>query len=234
MGTKPGVAARLLLTGAGPAEVPEHPVSLGMFTSGGCSSRPPANALLNELTGRPDLLPLAFHITYSNITRWSGLGWRDPYSLKAATAHQHAYAATLEQDAVYTPELIVDGRRGVVGPDRAAVAAAATEALRGPSSVAASLRGYRTGLSVDGGGGTGTIWLVGFDRQHQTAVGRGENGSHTLLESIIVRSIRQIGARLGTSLHLNTEPAMGEGVASLLQASDGHILVVARLEGDGL
>lgn len=232
IGIEPLIGALLLLTGgAGPAEVPRHPVVLELFTSEGCSSCPPADALLNELAGRPDLLPLAFHVTY-----WNGLGWKDPYSLEAATARQHTYAATLEQDAVYTPELIVNGRRGVVGSDRAAVAAALREALRDPAAAAVSLHGDRTGLSVDIGGGneTGTIWLVGFDRQRQTAVQRGENGGRTLLESNIVRSIRQIGTWSGKPLHVNIEPAVGEEVAALLQASDGHIIDAARLERAGL
>lgn len=232
LGTKPLVAALLLLTGgAGPAEVPRHPVVLELFTSEGCSSCPPADAILTELATRPDLLPLAFHITY-----WNGLGWKDPYSLDAATVRQHAYAATLGQDNVYTPELVINGRRGVVGSDRAAVAAAVEAASRDPAVTIVSLRGDRTGLSVDvgGGHGTGTIWLVGFDHQHQTTVRRGENGGRTLLESNIVRSIRQIGTWSGTPLHLNAEPVAGEAVAALLQASDGRILDAARLEGGGL
>ena len=232
MGTKPLVVALLLLTGgAGPADVPRHLVVLELFTSEGCSSCPPADALLTELAGRADLLPLAFHVTY-----WNGLGWKDPYSLDAATMRQHAYAATLGQDTVYTPELVIDGRRGVVGSDRATVAAAVRLASHDPSATTVSLRGDRNGLSVDigGGNGTGTIWLVGFDHRRQTTVGRGENSGRTLLESNIVRSIRQIGVWSGRSLHLNTEPAAGEEVAVLLQASDGHILDAARLEEGGL
>jgi hypothetical protein len=67
----------------------ERPVVVELFTSQGCSSCPPANAFLNEMSrGRPDVLPLAFHVTY-----WARLGWKDPFSLEAATVRQDHNAA---------------------------------------------------------------------------------------------------------------------------------------------
>ena len=63
------------------ASAGERPVVVELFTSQGCSSCPPANAFLNEMSkDRSDVLPLAFHVTY-----WDRLGWRDPFSLEAAT-----------------------------------------------------------------------------------------------------------------------------------------------------
>jgi hypothetical protein len=65
----------------------ERPVVVELFTSQGCSSCPPANAFLNEMSrGRSDVLPLAFHVTY-----WDRLGWKDPFSLEAATVRQDHY-----------------------------------------------------------------------------------------------------------------------------------------------
>jgi hypothetical protein len=229
---KPLVATLLLLTAAAaPPDAPRRPVVLELFTSEGCSSCPPADALLTELATQPDLLPLAFHVTY-----WDSLGWKDPFSLAAATARQRAYAAALDQDNVYTPELVVDGQRGVVGSDRSAVAAA-IDASRRDTAVSATLRlrASPTGLAVDigGGSGTGTIWLAGFDHQHRTAVGRGENGGRTLLEANIVRSLRQVGTWSGKPLHLDVEPVAGEDTAALLQAPDGRILDAARLQKAG-
>ncbi len=235
MGTKPLVAALLLLPllikGTVAAEVQKPLVVLELFTSEGCSSCPPADALLTDLAARPDVLPLGFHVTY-----WDRLGWKDPFSLEAATARQRTYAATLDQDTVYTPELVVDGRRGVVGSDRQAVATA-IDAARHDEAIRFTLRLHaaRAGVEVDvgAGAGTGTIWLVGFDRQHRTAVGRGENGGRTLLEANIVRSIRPIGRWAGTPLHLNAEPAVGEQVAALVQAPDGRIINAVRLQPNG-
>ncbi|MDR3461293.1 MAG: DUF1223 domain-containing protein, partial [Beijerinckiaceae bacterium] len=70
-----------LFTAPAAAGAPERLVTVELFTSEGCSSCPPADAYLSELAqNRPDILALAFHVTY-----WNQLGWRDPFSLEAAT-----------------------------------------------------------------------------------------------------------------------------------------------------
>src|ERR1700735_5015963 len=103
----------------------ERPVVVELFTSQGCSSCPPANAFLNEMSrGRSDVLPLAFHVTY-----WDRLGWKDPFSLEAATIRQDHYGHRFG-DGSYTPEMIVDGAAGMVGSARGDVASAIEKAKR--------------------------------------------------------------------------------------------------------
>ena len=100
----------------------ERPVVVELFTSQGCSSCPPANAYLNELSkSRADVLPLAFHVTY-----WDNLGWKDPFSLEAATSRQDRYGRRFG-DGSYTPEIVVDGAKGLVGSHRGDVGAEARE-----------------------------------------------------------------------------------------------------------
>ena len=103
----------------------ERPVVVELFTSQGCSSCPPANAFLNEMSrGRPDVLPLAFHVTY-----WDRLGWKDPFSLEAATVRQDHYGHRFG-DGSYTPEIVVDGMVGLVGSHRDEVNGAIEHAKR--------------------------------------------------------------------------------------------------------
>src|ERR1700704_309491 len=101
------------------AQSAERPVVVELFTSQGCSSCPPANAYLNEMVKqRRDVLALAFHVTY-----WDRLGWKDPFSMEAATDRQAVYGRRFG-DGSYTPEIVVDGAAGMVGSDRGEVGSA--------------------------------------------------------------------------------------------------------------
>ena len=87
-----------------------------LFTSEGCSSCPPADALLAELDKRDDVLVLGFHVDY-----WDRLGWKDRFSHADHTTRQRQYAQILGERGVYTPQAVVGGTAGVVGSDRKAV-----------------------------------------------------------------------------------------------------------------
>src|SRR5260370_3343183 len=117
----------------------ERPVVVELYTSQGCSSCPPANAYLNELSrDRRDVLPLAFHVTYCD-----RLGWRDPYSLQAATDRQDQYGHRFG-DRSYTPELACDGALGLVGSHRHDLGTAIEKAKR-ESRTAASGSSAKSG-----------------------------------------------------------------------------------------
>jgi hypothetical protein len=221
------LAAGAVRTGAEAAV--RRPVVVELFTSEGCSSCPPADAVLSELARtRPDVLALAFHVTY-----WDRLGWPDPYAFAAATERQRSYVAALGLESLYTPQMVVDGTRDVVGSDRPAVAAALADAARGEAA-SVPLRLTRAGgavhVAVGPGQGTGLLLLVGYDGAHRTAVARGENAGQVLAESNIVRDLRPLGAWDGRARSLDAPAPRGEQVAVLLQASDGRILGAARAE----
>src|SRR5829696_56595 len=87
------------------------PVLVELFTSQGCSSCPSADAALARLLDRPDVLPLAFHVTY-----WDRLGWRDTLGDQACTDRQRWYAGVLGT-RVYTPQMVLGGELDLVGSD---------------------------------------------------------------------------------------------------------------------
>ncbi len=221
-------ALAVALLAAGPARAEDRPIVAELFTSEGCSSCPPAEAVLAELARtRPDVLALGFHVTY-----WDRLGWADPYALPAATARQQHYAAGFGLDSVYTPQLVVDGRQEMVGSDRSAVLAALRTAARqaGPP-VALLLTPTDAGLrvSVAAGAGQGMLVLIGFDPLHRTAVARGENAGRVLTEVNAVRDIRPLGHWDGRAWQRVVPPPAGERVAAILQAADGQVLGAALL-----
>jgi hypothetical protein len=204
-----------------------RPVVVELFTSEGCSSCPPADAYLSELSQqRSDILPLAFHVTY-----WNSLGWKDPFSLDVATQRQAEYGRRFG-DGSYTPEMVVDGTTAFVGSDRSSGETAIQKA-KGADSTSAPLSAVRKGnaitVSVGAGSGSAQVILVGYDAQHTTAVGRGENGGRTLKESNIVRSFEPIGQWTGKPATFNPQIPVGEKTAVLLEAPDGHIVGAARV-----
>ena len=220
-----------LIAGLSPvaAFAAERPVVVELFTSQGCSSCPPANAYLNELSrDRRDILPLAFHVTY-----WDRLGWKDPFSLEVATQRQDRYGHRFG-DGSYTPEMVVDGAAGMVGSARGDVASAIEKAKR-TSRTAAAVSVVRNGeqvsIEVGSGSGNARVLLIGFDHEHSTAIGRGENSGRTLTEANVVRSFRPVGQWSGSQLRLSEPFPEGQDVAVVLEAPDGQIVGASRLAG---
>lgn len=209
------------------AQPAKRPVVVELFTSQGCSSCPPADALVADLARtRPDLLPLTFHVTY-----WNNLGWQDPFSFAAATERQRRYVSQGVSPNVYTPAMVVDGRFDAVGSDRSAVSAALAQAA-GQQQTAVTVdvtrdAGHLT-ISLGAGASHGTVLLVGYDRQHETRVGRGENGGRTLLEANIVRSMAPAGTWSGAAARLQAAVPAGDDVAVIVQGDDGRILGAGR------
>lgn len=221
-----GLAACLAPAVAGATE---RPVVVELFTSQGCSSCPPANAYLNELSqGRRDVLPLAFHVTY-----WDTLGWKDPFSLAAATERQDQYGHRFG-DGSYTPEIVVDGATSYVGSHRQEVGPAierASKDSRTAANINVTKDGGRVLIDVGSGSGSGRVLLIGFDHEHRTAIGRGENAGRTLDEDNVVRSIRSVGDWSGAPLRISETFPEGQDVAVILEAPDGRIVGAARLSG---
>jgi hypothetical protein len=223
-------AALPALSASGPA----RPKIVELYTSEGCSSCPPAEALLGELATRADVVPLAFHVDY-----WDDLGWRDRYSLPAATERQQWWGGVLGLASVYTPQMIIEGRRSVVGSDRAAVDAALAES--GDSiPVEAQLAAGRVTVKVGAYSGPRKydVYAIAYLPRAVTAIGRGENAGRTLTEWNIVRSWRRLGTADGRALQLNVSvdafPADAKRLLIILQqVVQGAVAGAAVLELPG-
>jgi len=222
-----------LIAGLSPAAAlaAERPVVVELFTSQGCNSCPPANAYLNELSKqRRDVLALAFHVTY-----WDRLGWKDPFSMEAATRRQAVYGRRFG-DGSYTPEMVVDGAASMVGSARGEVNSAIENARRNSHTAAAvsvTKNGEQVAIEVGAGSGSGNILLIGFDHEHTTAIGRGENSGRTLVEANVVRSMRTVGQWSGTAMRINERFPEGQDVAVVLEGPDGRIIGACRLAAGG-
>jgi hypothetical protein len=209
---------------AGRVRAAALPLVLELFTSEGCSSCPPADALLGRLAHEPGVTALAWHVDY-----WNGLGWHDPFSSPFATQRQRSYAAQLRNE-VYTPALVVNGTHMVVGSDAPAIRAAI--GLAGDPGVPVSLRRTEDGVVAETGpAGRPVIALFAtYDPQRNTAVGGGENGGRQLMEYRIVRDANTLGRWDGAARQF-TLPSLapGRGGVLLLQTDDLRVIGAADL-----
>jgi hypothetical protein len=216
-----------------PVRADERPIVVELFTSEGCSSCPPADALLAELAGRPDVLALSFHVDY-----WDRLGWKDPFSSREATDRQNRYARLLALPTVYTPQIVVDGRWEAVGSDRADVDRALEIARRERSEVLVALAldhgQARIKVGPGGDGAVASVLLIGFDRRRVTAVKRGENSGRTLAHVDVVRGIEEIARFSGGSEIAAPIRWQCDRVAAIVQAADGRVLGVAVSDAEPL
>ncbi len=200
------------------ASAQSRPVVVELFTSQGCSSCPPAEAYIGQLSERPGIVALAFHVDY-----WDELGWRDRFELAKSVERQNIYARNLHHATVYTPELIVDGRFDSVGADSRAVARALAE-QRKSVPLRVSLRD--AAVLVDVGAQPEfpgcDVLLVAYLRHALSAIGRGENAGRNLEEFNIVREVRTLGVWRGESeffqVPVSSLPHDATDVAVLVQS----------------
>jgi hypothetical protein len=210
------------------APTAEHPVVLELYQSQGCSSCPPANANLNTLAGRPEVLALSFAVTY-----WDRLGWRDRFADPAFTARQWDYARANGRGSVWTPQLVINGRAATVtGREVADIRAQIRAAGRPRGGPAIAVSGRQISLSA---GATrrqaATVWLVHYDpREQAVPITAGENDGRTLPHRNIVRRLARLGEWTGAARAFDiaapTDPAWRAAV--LVQATTGGPIIAAR------
>ncbi len=206
-----------------------HPTVVEIFQSQGCSSCPPANANVSAIAGRPDILALSFSVTY-----WDQLGWKDTFAKDAYTARQWDYAKNLRHDNVFTPQVVVNGRRDGVGADPAELRGLIAAGDRGVSGPAVAIRPGVVSVAAGAAPAKGAdIWLVRYDpRVIEVAIKRGENGGKTLPHRDIVCQLARLGRWTGAPVTLELPPSSDPALrtAVLVQApAGGPILAAARL-----
>lgn len=164
-----------------------------LFTSQGCSSCPPADKLLQDLSrSHPEVLSLSLPVDY-----WDYLGWRDTLARPENSERQRAYAARRGDRSVYTPQLVVDGLEHVVGGDKAAVMSALQRSAPFTASVDLSINDMAIEAKVDGslpaGAHMATIFVLRLDAEQSVPIERGENAGSQITYVNVVRDIRAIG-----------------------------------------
>jgi len=192
------------------------PVVVELFTSQGCSSCPPADALLAEIARKPGVVALSYHVDY-----WDDLGWKDRFSMPEATQRQRGYVRKLSKSGAFTPQAVVSGDTSFVGSDRASMKRALAE-KRDALTVVLSKVGANLQIDLtERWREPMDVYVVAYLGEATTKVGNGENANRSLKEANIVRSVQRLGKWNGTPQQMNVPLATlardATAVAVLLQ-----------------
>lgn len=93
-------------------------VLVELFTSEGCSSCPPADKVLEELSNEQPIANTEIIVLSEHVDYWNRLGWQDPYSLNEFSLRQSNYAEVFDNSSVYTPQMVINGQYELIGSDK--------------------------------------------------------------------------------------------------------------------
>jgi hypothetical protein len=211
------------------------PVLVELFTSEGCSSCPPADAVLEKLDTQPFpnmlIIALSEHVDY-----WNHDGWTDPYSSHANTERQEGYGRLFNLQSVYTPQIIVDGSKELVANDPKQVEKVFTEAVAEAkvlvriTNVRLEDGVIRAHIDVDAPPDhtKGDVDFVVALNQAQSQVLKGENAGHRLTHVAVLRSFSKVGK-------LDSGHTFSQDVSVKLEnAKDSDLRVIAFVQKSGM
>ncbi|MBK1636189.1 DUF1223 domain-containing protein [Rhodovulum adriaticum] len=224
-----GLAAFLALVG--PARAGDSPVVVELFTSQGCSSCPPVDALIAELAKRDDVIPLALHVDY-----WDYIGWKDIFADPAHTMRQKAYAQVAGARSIYTPQLVVGGTDHIVGyrpMDLARVIESHAES-DSPVSLSMTRDGKNvviTAQSEQRFDEDVVLQVVRYRPEASVEIKRGENSGRVLHYANIVEAWKAVARWDGAEpLIVTVETVEGKPVVAIVQRpGPGPIIAAAQL-----
>jgi len=168
-----------------------------LYTSEGCSSCPPADALVakieKESADKPVYI-LAYHVDY-----WNHLGWKDQFSSADYSKRQKDYAHYLKTDGIYTPQIVVNGRTEFVGSEEGKLRNAISTNLQSASSTKISLEATDINLkqatlkyNINNADKNAILQVAIVEKAATSKVAAGENSGRTLAHVQIVRKLQQV------------------------------------------
>lgn len=181
-------------------------IVLELFTSQGCSSCPPADAVLEEIKNNSnpkEIIPLSYHVDY-----WDYIGWKDPFASKQFTKKQRFYGHKFNSSSIYTPQLVINGKEHIVGSDRTNIIRKIEHKLKSKKNpntitlknVAKQNSNIDFSYHIDGNIENKNIHFILVLNEKTTSVKRGENSNRTLTNNNIVvkEEIKPIANNNGT------------------------------------
>lgn len=203
-----------------------------LFTSQGCSSCPPADALLQKYIDRPDIVALSFNVDY-----WDYLGWKDTLGRAAFSKRQRSYASARGDGKVYTPQIVANGIMHAVGSDRPRIDHALNKSIEHLSGrrLPLALETSQASYTIKVGAGTqpskpATIYIAAVSPSITVKIKGGENHGRRITYHNVVRNMIPVGMWSGkeTTIRLRRQDVLSAGgkrCVVLVQSADhGPIL----------
>ncbi len=207
---------------SGSAQAQSEPVVIELFTSQGCSSCPPADALMHKLAARSDVIALSMHVDY-----WDYIGWKDPFARAEHTARQKSYAHAAGRRSIYTPQMIINGVDSVVGTHPMDVADLITKHSNQNKDVALKIARSGGKISIAATARRPAkydVKLVSFAPKRTTAIKRGENAGKTITYVNVVSNVAMIAQWDGRApLQVNAQAEKGPVAVFIQRAGHGAI-----------
>jgi len=209
------------------------PVVVELFTSQGCATCPPADAILGELAEREDVIALALHVDY-----WDYIGWEDVFAQPAFTQRQHEYAYADGSTVVYTPQMVIGGQDRIPGVQPMQVAERVQEHRLAPDPVRVSLTRDGAGFALearalmDAPRPAMLVQVVSYMPHAEIAIERGERAGTVASHYNIVTSWQVLGEWDGAAPFVARVEAQDDHpmVVIVQQAGFGPILGAARAD----
>jgi hypothetical protein len=202
-------------------------VVVELYTSQGCSSCPPADALLSELAQMDGVIALALHVDY-----WDYIGWKDELARPEHTERQKNYARAVGKKMIYTPQFVIGGVERVTGYEPLEVAEIIQRHREAPRPVALDVR--REGdmilieaQAVGDPGGPIVVQIARYAPMHRVEITRGENAGLTMDYHNAVDLWAEVGRWDGQGVYMATARVAGDTPVAVIFQREGYGPVVA-------
>ncbi len=172
---------------------------LELFTSQGCSSCPPADRLLGRYADMENIIVLSYHVDY-----WNRLGWKDPFSSEVFSQRQKDYAKVFQLSGVYTPQLVINGEKEMIGSDESKITETLKKERTRESAATLQINEIKTddnkvtiNYTIHGNENNSILNIALIQNKITTSVKAGENNGVELTNYNVVRNFKHIPATPG-------------------------------------
>ena len=214
---------------AAPLWAQSSPVVVELFTSQGCSSCPPADAMLHKLAERDDVIALALHVDY-----WDYIGWKDEFAVAAYTDRQRGYARAKGQRTIYTPQMVINGQDDVVGARPMEVSELIHRHHSHAPKVALDIKRVGGAIEISAqvleSAGPMSVQMVRYTPSSEVAITRGENRGQTLNYANVTDDWTELTQWDGAEPLLITAEAAGDQPVVVLVQSVGYGPILAAAQ----